>query len=55
MAINSKGKEVLDLPVAQRLHGRPLGRPFDATVPTPVVIALLPVLLAVGLIVLDVV
>ena len=44
--------EVLDLPVAQRLDRRIVGRPFRAAVPAQVVVRSVAIVLAVGLVVL---
>ena len=49
------GQEVLHLAVAQLLDRRVVGRPFDAAVPTAVVVGAVAVVLAVGLVVLLVV
>src|SRR5207253_8028101 len=49
------GEEVLHLTVPELLDGGIVGRPFDATVPAPVVVAAVAVLLAVRLVVLAVV
>ena len=49
------GQEVLDLPVAQRLDVRIVGRALDAAVPAQVVVGAVAVVLAVRLVVLPVV
>ena len=48
-------EKIPDLPAAQLLHGRVVGRAFDATIPAAVVVRAVAVVLAIGLIVLDVV
>ena len=48
-------EEVLDLPVAQRLDRRIVGRPFDAAVPAHVVVRAVAIVFAVRLVVLVVV